>query len=89
MPIGYAMGLFGANMLFVMMLLFSLISYYVFKELMLTYEEDVKNRSPINERLIDDNESHHSEIMRPYWEYKIYLYVKKKNSIKKKCFFYF
>jgi hypothetical protein len=27
--------------------------------------------------------------MRPYWEYKIYLYVKKKNSIKKKCFFYF
>jgi hypothetical protein len=66
MPIGYAMGLFGANMLFVMMLLFSLISYYVFKELMLTYEEDVKNRSPINERLIDDNESHHSEIMRPY-----------------------
>jgi uncharacterized membrane protein len=48
MPIGYAMGLFGANMLFVMMLIFSLIMYYVFNELMSTYEEDSKNRSPIN-----------------------------------------
>lgn len=52
MPIGYAMGLFGPNMLFVLMLLFSLIMYYVFKDLMATYEEDAKNHSPINERLI-------------------------------------
>jgi len=57
MPIGYAMGLFGPNMLFVLMLLFSLIMYYVFKDLMATYEEDAKNHSPINERLIEDNES--------------------------------
>jgi hypothetical protein len=55
MPIGYAMGLFGPNMLFVLMLLFSLIMYYVFQDLLATYEEDSKNRSPINERLIDDN----------------------------------
>lgn len=31
--------------------------YYVFKDLMLTYEEDAKNHSPINERLIEENES--------------------------------
>lgn len=31
MPIGYAMGLFGPNMLFILMLGFSLISYYIFK----------------------------------------------------------
>jgi fucose permease len=66
MPIGYAMGLFGPNMLFVMMLIFSLIMYYVFNELMSTYEEDSKNRSPINERLIDDNESRTSEVMKPF-----------------------
>jgi hypothetical protein len=53
MPIGYAMGLFGPDMLFVLMLFFSLIMYYVFSELMSTYEEDAKNRSPINERLIE------------------------------------
>ena len=66
MPIGYAMGLFGPNMLFILMLVFSLIMYYVFKDLMITYEEDSKNRSPINERLIEDNESHTSEIMKPF-----------------------
>ena len=55
MPIGYAMGMFGPNMLFVMMLVFSVIMYFVFNQLMSTYEEDSKNRSPINERLIDDN----------------------------------
>lgn len=37
MPIGYSMGLFGPNMLFVLMLVFSLIMYYVFRGLMLTY----------------------------------------------------
>jgi hypothetical protein len=66
MPIGYAMGLFGPNMLFVLMLLFSLIMYYVFSELMSTYEEDSKNRSPINERLIEDNGSRTSEVMKPF-----------------------
>lgn len=38
MPIGYAMGLFGPNMLFILMLVFSMIMYYVFKDLMATFE---------------------------------------------------
>lgn len=52
MPIGVAMGLFGANMLFVLMLVFSLLSYFVFRDLIATYEFDAKHHSPINERLI-------------------------------------
>lgn len=38
MPIGYAMGLFGPNMLFILMFVFSMIMYYVFKDLMATFE---------------------------------------------------
>ncbi len=38
MPIGYAMGLFGSYMLFVLMLVFSIIMYWVFNILMKTLE---------------------------------------------------
>lgn len=55
MPIGYAMGLFGADTLFVLMAVFSIIMFYVFKDLISTYEADAKVSSPLNERLIEDN----------------------------------
>ena len=48
MPIGYAMGLFGPDTLFVLMAAFSLIMFYVFKDLMATYENDAKLSSPLN-----------------------------------------
>jgi hypothetical protein len=48
MPIGYAMGLFGPDTLFVLMAVFSLIMFYVFKDLMATYENDAKLSSPLN-----------------------------------------
>lgn len=54
MPIGYAMGLIGPNMLFILMLLFSVIMYFVFKSLMETYIDNSKHKSPLNERLIED-----------------------------------
>jgi hypothetical protein len=38
MPIGYAMGIFGPSMLFVLMLFFSLIMYWTFNTLMATLE---------------------------------------------------
>lgn len=38
MPIGYAMGIFGPYMLFVLMLVFSIIMYWVFNNLMATLE---------------------------------------------------
>jgi len=37
MPIGYAMGYFGPYMLFVLMLVFSVSSYFLFRELMKCY----------------------------------------------------
>lgn len=38
MPIGYMMGLFGPNMLFIAELVFSLIMYYAFVKLLETYQ---------------------------------------------------
>lgn len=56
MPIGYAMGFFGPGMLFVLMSLFSIVSYFLFKELMKTYEFQNMNRSPLHQRLSEIDE---------------------------------
>jgi len=51
MPIGYAMGFFGPGMLFVLMLLFSVSSFFLFRELMKTYQQQDRDRSPLHQRL--------------------------------------